>query len=70
MSDIPDFVLCKVEGCPRTTAAGQVEMCGLAKIYGMSYKPESPLCGSTLTIDAWEAAGLFDKNPDGSWVVP
>lgn len=54
------YVLCRVEGCPRTTEDGQDQRCGLARL---GYADESPLCGSDLTVDAWIDAGLLDMAP-------
>lgn len=54
------LLLCQVEGCPRSTLAGQDAMCGLAKIYGLGRAPHTPLCGSVATLNLWEEMGLMD----------
>lgn len=61
------YVLCRVEGCPRTTDDGQNRRCGLARLAARMALPidamDSSLCGSNATVDAWIDAGLLDIAP-------
>lgn len=56
-------VLCKVEGCPRTTDGGQQEACGLYTLVGSKNMEAMPnldeVCGSHLTVDMWIRKGLL-----------
>jgi hypothetical protein len=54
------YVLCGVEGCPRSTPEGQDQVCGLAHIYGILQSPHTPLCGAVATVDLWIEQGLLD----------
>lgn len=56
------YVLCRVEGCPRTVHEGQEEACGLGRL-GVPLFPESPHCGVTLTLNRWDA-------DDPNWLEP
>lgn len=58
------YILCGVEGCPRTSEAGQDTTCGLvsARIVapGDVDNPLNKLCGSVLTVDHWLDTGMLD----------
>lgn len=57
------YILCRIEGCPRTQPGdGQEHTCGLAKLIGSAaaVKRDDPLCGAGATVSHWYAMGIFD----------
>lgn len=53
-----DYVLCRVEGCPRATPAGQIKACGAARI-GLDLGTDDQFCGASTTVHLWERNGLM-----------
>lgn len=58
-----DYILCRVDGCPRTTPEGQVDGC----IFNWKTMPsfeQNEVCGNELTIDLWVSGEEHDSEYD------
>lgn len=56
-----DYILCKIEGCPRTEIEGQIKGCGAKFKLGIDLPEDNQYCGACLTVQLWDSQGLFDE---------
>lgn len=58
-NDKVGYILCQVEGCPRTSPDGQDTTCGL-RVLKLDPQHNDPYCGAVATVDYWYSIGVFD----------